>query len=141
MKTILILFFKQKFFKIFLNYEQSYLGRIIIANKRHIQDLTEQTKEEWEDFGEVIKKLEPAIKKAFGAKMFNYNIMMNNAYKNNPPNPHVHIHLRPRYDKDVEFAGKTFIDPDFSFHYNRDRKEIEPEENRKLIIKEIQKYL
>jgi len=89
----------------------------------------------------VVKKLEAVITKAFGAKMFNWSCLMNNAYQNDPPNPHVHWHLRPRYSKRVKFANRWFEDPDFAHHYNRDREERVTEAMVKKITRQIKRFL
>ena len=39
---------------------------------------------------------------------------MNNFYKESEPNPHLHIHVRPRYDKPVMVNGSTYIDSEFT---------------------------
>jgi diadenosine tetraphosphate (Ap4A) HIT family hydrolase len=80
-------------------------------------------KREWSDFVSIVKKLETLLKKALGASMFNWSCLLNDAYQNNPPNPHVHWHLRPRYNKKVRFNNHWFEDPDFAHHYSRDRKD------------------
>lgn len=107
------------YWKIFLNPKQTYLGRSIITLKRHCGELSLLKSEEWEDLYKLIKVVEPVYKKAFGAKLLNWSCLMNNAYQNNPPNPHVHWHLRPRYDKKVKFFGVVFKDLEFGHHYSR----------------------
>lgn len=83
-----------------------------------------------------MKKLESALKKSFNATMSNWTCLMNNAYQNEPPNPHIHWHFRPRYNHKVEFAGLTFEDPEFGHHYDRTRKqEISVDVKRKIIEK------
>ena len=46
---------------------------------------------------------------------------MNKAYQSDPPTPHVHLHLRPRFANPVEFKGFTFRDIDFARHYDSKR--------------------
>ena len=84
----------------------------------------------------VVKKLEAALKKSFDATMFNWSCLMNNAYQNDPPDPQVHWHFRPRYNHKVDFEGEIFEDKDFGHHYarNTDRK-ISEELSKKLILK------
>lgn len=111
------LVFETDFWKVFAINEQSYLGRCVVSCKRHCFSLSELKNEEWNDFHSVVKKLEAAAKKAFGASLANWACLMNNAFRKDPGNPHVHWHFRPRYRKPVVFAGKTFTDPDFGEHY------------------------
>src|SRR5689334_22003391 len=107
------LIFETKYWNIFLSEDQTYLGRIKVILKRISPSLPDLSDEEFSDFHKVIKLYEHAVIKAFGAVMCNWTCLMNNAYQNNPPNPHVHWHGRPRYNKPVQFADKTFIDPNF----------------------------
>lgn len=128
-----------KYWKVFLAYDQSNLGRYIVILKRHCGDLAELKEAEWIDFARLIKKTELALKKSFGAKMFNWSCLMNNAYQEKQPNPHVHWHCRPRYKQKIEFAGLVFKDPEFGHHYSRARKRKVPEEAAKKIVEKIKK--
>jgi len=133
--------FESEFWRIYLNEEQSFLGRCVVVAKRHTISLPELTTQEWYDLKEVIKKLEASTTKAFGARMHNWSCLMNDAYQENSPNPHVHWHLRPRYDKTIDFSGKVFDDPDFGHHYSRDRREKADEATRQEIITAIKQNL
>ena len=42
---------------------------------------------------------------------------MNSFYKESEPNPHLHIHVRPRYDKPVMVNGSNYTDSEFGHHY------------------------
>lgn len=134
---------QSKYWKVDINENQEYLGRSYIALKRHCGSLSELAKEEWLDFSKLVKIVESVFKKTFGAKMFNWSCLMNNAFRENPAHPHVHWHLRPRYEKEMRFAGITFTDPEFGHHYARSSDRILnlSEEKLQLIIKELQKNL
>ncbi len=106
------------YWRVELAEKQIYLGRSYVSCKSGRKSLSELTPEEWLDFQEVVKKLEHVFTETFGATMFNWTCLMNDAYKSDPPNPHVHWHFRPRYQKPVEFMGNTFIDPNFAHHYD-----------------------
>jgi diadenosine tetraphosphate (Ap4A) HIT family hydrolase len=121
--------------------DQTYLGRSVVVLKReNCGDLAELTKEEMLDFLELVGRLENAFRKAFNATMFNWSCLMNLAYQNVPPDPHVHWHFRPRYDHTVTFFGLDFIDPNFGKHYDlstdRDIGVV-----RKKITEEVKKYI
>ncbi len=77
--------------------------------------------EEAEEYREILRVNLPALKKAFGATHFHVTYLMNQAYREEEPNPHFHWHIIPRYQQSVNFAGQTFQDPDFgnSFEFNR----------------------
>src|SRR3990170_4537805 len=83
-----------------------------------------QTKYWKVDINENQEYLESSFKKTFDARLFNWSCLMNNAFKEKPANPHVHWHLRPRYEKEVKFAGITFIDPEFGHHYTKGSERI-----------------
>lgn len=133
--------YETKYWIIFLAKDQSYLGRCVVVLKRHCGDLAELKDEEWLDFKEIVKKLELALKKSFNATMFNWTCLMNNAYQNKQPNPHVHWHFRPRYNHKVKFEGTTFEDPDFGHHYDRARKQNVSNDIKRKIIEKIRQSI
>lgn len=106
-----------------LSPDQGYLGRCYVTLKEHKEDLADLTNEEWLEFGEVVKKLEKAIRLAFNAQVFNWGCLMNNAFQHSPAKPHVHWHMRPRYDQTVSFDGIDFTDPLFGHHYGREHSQ------------------
>ena len=122
-----------KHWQIKLNPDQAYLGRCVIVAKRQVESLSDLSEDEWKDFSELIKRLESALKRSFGARCFNWTCLMNNAYKseryeNNRAKPHVHWHVRPRYAKEIKFEEEKFEDPEFAHHYDNTRhKEISEE--------------
>ena len=128
-----------KYWNIFLSDDQTYLGRSIIVLKRHCKDLAELKKEEWLDFIGVVKIFESSLRKSFQAMMFNWTCLMNDAYKDKNPQPHVHWHVRPRYNHPVKIAGLIFEDKDFAHHYARGTDRKLSGNARKIIINEIKK--
>lgn len=135
--------FETQYWKIVLIPNQLYLGRSVLVLKRPCGDLADLSQTEVLDFFELVKKLQNALKMAFGATMFNWECLMNNAYLSDPPKPQVHWHFRARYKDMVEFAGQRFSDPNFGHH------PINDEDGTKLVTqgllseisKEIQKYM
>ncbi len=133
--------FETEYWRIHLNKEQSYLGRCVVVLKTHKETLSELDDNEWLDFKKVVKVLERSLKKSFNATMFNWSCFMNGGYKQNPPNPHVHWHVRPRYDHSIEFDSEIYCDPDFGHHYSRDRK-VNVDDNRmKRIVERIKQSI
>lgn len=117
--------FETEHWTVILNAEdQTYIGRCVVVAKRSVRSMSGLTDEEWLDFAKVVKRLEAACRKAFGATMFNWDCLMNNAYREPTPKPQVHWHFRPRYAKPVQFSGETFTDTEFGSLYARgtDRK-------------------
>ena len=135
------LVYETKHWRIVLAPDQSYLGRCYVTLKKHCGDLAELEREEWLDFAELVKKLEGALKKSFNATLFNWTCLLNGAYQNNPPNPHVHWHFRPRYKHRVEFAGLLFEDKEFGHHYSRETNHEVPKDIREGIIERIRENL
>lgn len=137
-----VIIYETNYWVIKLSADQSYLGRSVVVLKRYCAELSELTPAEWQDLHKnVIKKLEIALKKSFGATMFNWTCLMNNAYKSESPKPQVHWHFRPRYKKMVDFAGEHFEDPEFAHHYSRERKMIVSKKVLQEISDEINKFL
>lgn len=114
--------FETTYWVVNISNNQGYLGRSVVILKRHAGDLIELKPAEWKDLMKLIKKMEAALRKSFGATMFNWTCLMNNAYKKNPPNPHVHLHFIPRYNHKVKFGDIMFEDPEFAHFFNRERK-------------------
>lgn len=134
--------YETEFWTVSLTTDQAYLGRSVIWLRRECASLSEVSSEEWLDFHQnIVKKLESAYKKVFSATMFNWTCLMNHAYKKNPPKPLVHWHFRPRYNKDVTFAGELFQDLEFAHHYDRKREKIVSPEIIQKISESLKKYL
>lgn len=114
------LVFDTKYWIVLLASDQAYLGRCYVSLKRHCGDLAELKSEEWKDLSTTISKLEKSIKNVFHADLFNWTCLMNMAYQNSPPNPHVHWHFRPRYSHPINFNNLIFKDPEFGYHYARE---------------------
>lgn len=132
-----------KYWIVLLANEQAYLGRCYVTLKRHCGDLAKLKKEEWLELLSLIKKLEMALKDTFNPALFNWTCLMNLAYQNDPPNPHIHWHFMPRYNRKVKFKGITFDDPEFGHHYAREkeRSKIVSEKVKNEIIVAIGKRL
>ena len=112
--------FETEFWRVILADDQYYLGRMYVSVKRNVGALRDLTPKEWNDLHKnVIVKLENSLIKSFRADVFNWTCLMNNEYKSENPEPHVHFHLWPRYKNSVRFAGEIFIDEVFGHHYDK----------------------
>ena len=131
------LIFETKYWKIILSDDQTYLGRCSAVLKRKCGDLAEVAEDEMLDFLNLIKIFESKVRHVFGAKMFNWTCLMNGAYQKTPPDPQVHFHVRPRYDKEIVFISEKFIDTDFGHHYIRGTYRILSPDIREKIIEAI----
>ncbi|HVA82968.1 MAG TPA: HIT family protein [Candidatus Aquilonibacter sp.] len=133
--------YQTKYWKAKLSDDQTYLGRCFILSVRHAENLSELNDEEWLDFSTLVKTLETGIKKAFGAEMFNWECLMNNAYNVRKPIAHTHWHMRPRYRKPVEILGVKFTDKDFGRRYDRRKDRILPRAVREEIISKMKENM
>ena len=112
--------------KVYLFKEQSHKGRVIVANKRHVSEITALTAEERAAYIEDINRVSEAIHKAFNPKKVNYG-----AYGDT--GCHLHFHLVPKYEDDeFEWGGTFAMNPKRTFLKDEEYQEI---------IDEIKKYL
>ena len=109
--------YETELWSVFLADEQDYIGRCILVLKRHCVSLPELTYDEWEELRKLICKVENCLKTVLGATLCNWSCLMNSFYKESEPDPHLHIHVRPRYDEPVMVNGHTYTDSDFGHHY------------------------
>jgi diadenosine tetraphosphate (Ap4A) HIT family hydrolase len=132
-----------KFWLIILAPDQRNLGTLVIALKRDESNLSGLNDNEWSEFTILVRKLESALKNSFPVTMFNWGCLLNSAYNVNPPQPHVHWHLIPRYQKPFEFSGKLFKDPCFgrSTMHARGSSPVINEQLKKKIMERISKHL
>ncbi|WP_414470488.1 HIT family protein [Methanobacterium sp. ACI-7] len=107
--------YETEYWQIYLAPSQRYFGTCVVVLKRHCSDLKGLKSREWDDFKEIIDKLEITIKKTFNPTLFNWSCFMNSAYREHSPNPEVHWHFIPRYDYKFDFEGLEFEDPDFGY--------------------------
>jgi diadenosine tetraphosphate (Ap4A) HIT family hydrolase len=97
---------------------QCLLGRCVVRLRRHAESIGDLADSEMLQFRHVASALELAERSAFGATMFNWSCLMNLAFRANPPDPHAHWWLVPRYERAVDFAGLRFEDPEFASPYD-----------------------
>jgi len=83
--------------------DQNYLGKCIIALRRHEEDFLALRAEEREEMWQATSAVRDALTRCFAPDHFNYQILGNLV-------PHVHMHLSPRYTSPREFTGMTFTD-------------------------------
>jgi diadenosine tetraphosphate (Ap4A) HIT family hydrolase len=111
--------FSSPHWTVFLSWDQLYLGRSIVSLRRHASSLSDLAADEWGDLHDVIRTFEKVCTSTLGAVMFNWTCLMNDAYRSDLPNPHVHLHARPRYAMAPSLDDQVFPDPNFGHHYER----------------------
>ena len=109
--------YETAFWSVYLSDEQDYIGRCILVVKRHCSSMSEMNEDEWEDLRKLICKVETCLKMVLGAALCNWSCLMNSFYKESEPDPHLHIHVRPRYDKPGMVNGNIYTDSEFGHHY------------------------
>ena len=109
--------------------------------KRHCGSMSELTDDEWEELRKLICKVETCLKTVLGATLCNWSCLMNSFYKESEPNPHLHIHVRPRYDEPVMVNGRTYIDSEFGHHYAVKKSGEIPDKDREEVFTRLKKWL
>ena len=79
--------------KVYLFKEQSHKGRVIVAHKKHVSEITELTAEERAAYIEDINHVAEALHQAF----------------------HLHFHLVPKYTDEYEWGGVFAMNPQQKF--------------------------
>ena len=95
---------------IFGEWCQEFPGYCIIGNDK--ETLSELEPEAWIELGQIENELERVCIKLFGATMFNFACLMNNAYRDNEK-PKVHYHFVPRYKNKLNIFSKVYKDKHF----------------------------
>ena len=66
---------------------------------------------------------------------------MNNFYKESEPDPHLHIHVRPRYDKPIVLNGSIYTDSEFGHHYARNKNTVIPVQDKEEVFSRLKEWL
>jgi diadenosine tetraphosphate (Ap4A) HIT family hydrolase len=133
--------FESRYWYVFLADEQDYIGRCILVLKRHCGSLSELTDGEWDELRELIRKVEACLKAVLGAVVCNWSCLMNSFYKESAPDPHLHIHVRPRYDKPVALGGNVYTDGEFGHHYALRKSGAIPAGDREEVFSRLKEWL
>ena len=104
--------------KLYLFKEQSHKGRVIVASKLHVSEITALTDEERNAFFADVDRVAKALHAAFAPTKLNYGAYGDTGH-------HLHFHLVPKYEGEFEYGG--------TFEMNPKRKTLAPEEYDALI--------
>lgn len=110
-------------------------GHILICPKRCVAKFDDLVDTEREAIFDLVKKLKPALVKTFDAEGFNF--AWNEGEVAGQKVPHFHLHMLPRKKGDT---GVTDYEPR-KFLYRPGSREESPEEELKVISKEVKKNL
>ena len=100
-------------------HKQDYLGRCVLISNRHIDSFSKLTDNEILDFRKMFTAIESELKELFNCTILNWCCNMNNACNKEQIDPHLHIHIRPRYKTEVKVEDIIYIDNEFGEHYDR----------------------
>ncbi len=106
--------------KVYLFREQSHKGRVIVAHKKHVGDMTELSDEERDAYFTDIAKVSKALQKVFHPDKVNYGAYGDTGH-------HLHFHLVPKYKDEYEWGGV--------FAMNPGEKHLTDEEYKELVEK------
>ena len=103
---------------LYLFKEQSHPGRVIVAYKDHINDITDLSDDERNGFFADISLVSKAVKKLYKPAKVNYGMY-------NDKGTHLHCHIVPKYTDGFEFGDV--------FQMNPRTKYLSEEEYKKII--------
>ncbi len=89
--------------RVYVSWNQDYLGKCLIALRRHEEDLLSVTAEERDGLWQAAGRVREAVGRLFAPDHWNYQVLGNSVR-------HVQMHLTPRYREPREFAGQRFVD-------------------------------
>ena len=92
-----------KHWKLLIRNKTWTLGGCVAITKRHMAQFSEATPEEVQEFAQVVKDVENALKGAFHYDIMNYLMLMMHDH-------HTHFHILPRYATPRIFEGVTWTD-------------------------------
>lgn len=90
--------------KLYLFKEQSHEGRVIVAHKTHVGDMTELSDADRDAYFADIAKVSRALQKAFHPDKINYGAYGDTGH-------HLHFHLVPKYKDGYEWGGVFAMNP------------------------------
>ena len=90
--------------KVYLFREQSHKGRVIVAHKKHVGDMTELSDEERNAYFADIARVSKALQKVFNPDKINYGAYGDTGH-------HLHFHLVPKYKDEYEWGGVFAMNP------------------------------
>lgn len=134
------LLFETSKWSIYLADIQDYIGRCILVLNRHCGSLSELSLDEWIDLKEIINQIEHCYKIVLGAELCNWSCLLNNFYKSEIPDPHLHIHVRPRYRQPIIINNHVYVDSEFGHHYAIRKADEISEEDKLSLFQLLKKF-
>ncbi|MFZ2153377.1 MAG: hypothetical protein WAV41_05020 [Microgenomates group bacterium] len=92
-----------QYWYILIRTRQSYLGNCVAILKRHVFPISQLTQEESEEYSNLVKEVEISLIKSFNCEFVQTATIMY-------IDKHVHTFIFPRYQGNIEFNNKTWVD-------------------------------
>jgi diadenosine tetraphosphate (Ap4A) HIT family hydrolase len=92
-----------QYWKLLIRNRNSTLGNCVLIIKRPIEHFSDATPEEFEEYGNIVKEVEHALKTAWNYDKINWMMLM-------MVDKQVHFHIVPRYAGKKDFAEKEWVD-------------------------------
>ena len=134
------LLYQSLYWSVYLADRQDYAGRCVLVLNRHCGSLSELDCSEWMELKTMIDRLEWIYKEVLGAELCNWSCLLNDFYKEAVPNPHLHIHVRPRYKNAVVVNNHAYIDTEFAHHYALKKESVLLDDDRQMLYALMKKY-
>ena len=134
------LLYKSLHWSVYLADVQDYAGRCILVLNRHCGSLSELNISEWIELKTIIDRLEFVYKEVLGAELSNWSCLLNNFYKETTPNPHLHLHVRPRYKNAVVINDHSYEDTEFAHHYALKKETSMLDDDKKILYILMKKH-
>ena len=90
--------------KVILFKEQSHRGRVIVACKKHVDDITDLSKEDRIAFMEDVNHVAEILHEVFHPDKINFGAYGDTMH-------HLHVHLVPKYKDGYEWGGVFAMNP------------------------------
>lgn len=90
--------------KVYLFKEQSHKGRVIVAHKKHVSEMTELSAEERAQYFEEVSRVAEVLHKLYHPDKINYGAYGDTGH-------HLHFHLVPKYKDGYEWGGVFAMNP------------------------------
>jgi diadenosine tetraphosphate (Ap4A) HIT family hydrolase len=94
--------------KVILFKEQSHKGRVIVACKKHVDDITCLSKEDRIQFMEDVNRVAEVMHELFHPEKINFGAYGDTMH-------HLHFHLVPKYKDGFEWGGVFQMNPKLLF--------------------------
>jgi diadenosine tetraphosphate (Ap4A) HIT family hydrolase len=84
--------------------------------------------------------VENCLKSVLGADLCNWSCLMNDFFKKQEPDPHLHLHCRPRFKNPVTINGNEYVDEEFGHHYAQHKSVKLSEEDKESLFEILKKH-